>query len=129
MLTPLAIDPAHPFPSFPTTAFAGAGAAPAVRQSILNALLPFAVDAGTVHPPAGRGFALHQLENTITVPARLFPGYELLGWRLRLTRDGDIEIEEEAGDLVRYFESALKRRQPIGISSRSEACRPISSAW
>ena len=114
VLTPQAIDPAHPFPFIPNKGFS---LILELRRTsddeILRALLmlPSMLPRFTRLP--GRTARYISLEDTIRLFFdQLFPGYELLGdGAFRVIRDSDIEIEEEAEDLVRYYQSAIKRRR------------------
>ncbi len=126
VLTPLAIDPVHPFPFIANKDFSlvlklkrkGDG-------KVMNALLPIPHQVGRfVRLPAsdqeqasdseaGLKIRFIMLEQVLALfIQKLFPRYRIVAkGSFRLLRDSDIEIEDEAEDLVRFFESALKRRR------------------
>ncbi len=117
LLSPMAIDPAHPFPFIASGGFAlalslqneGSGKG-------LDIILPVPAQIKRFHrlePKKLDRFRFILLEDILGLFIKnIFPGYVLKGrFSFRLLRDSDLELEEEAEDLVREFETALKRRR------------------
>ena len=115
VITPQAIDPAHPFPFIPN---AGMGimlsltritdGAPMMEMVVIPPALPRFIRVG-----GGDGAVYISIEDAIWRNAELiFPGFMVEGHGVfRVLRDSDIEIEEEAEDLVRSFRTAIQQRR------------------
>ncbi len=114
ILTPQALDPSHPFPFIPNLGismvmdFERRSDKRVVRELLM---LPLS-SKRFVRLPGDKADYI-SLDNIILAfTDLLFPGHDLLGYgNFRVIRDSDLEVEEEAEDLVRYFKSAIKRRR------------------
>jgi polyphosphate kinase len=114
VLTPIAIDPAHPFPFVPNRALAMVVELRRKDESQINALvlIPERVERLIRLPGESGRFVLIEDALLAVGLSELFPGMKRLGYGVfRALRDSDIEIEEKAQDLVAMFETALKRRR------------------
>ncbi len=112
VLTPQAIDPAHPFPFIPNQGLSLIFELKKGRASVRELVMaPSSLPRFVRIPgPGARYIALETLIRRKT--DYLFPKYVVVrGGAFRIIRDSDIEIEEEAEDLVRYFRTAIKRRR------------------
>ena len=116
MLSPLAVDPAHPFPFIPNAGFCLALGLERPADGLRRkAILPVPQQIARFIPlpaPAGVLRFLPLEELLLDQLGALFPGYRArTSCAFRVLRDSDMEVEEEAEDLVREFEVALKRRR------------------
>jgi polyphosphate kinase len=114
LLTPLAIDPAHPFPFIANKGLALVMQLCARKDKrTLQALIPVPPQVERFVRLPGETIRFIPVEDVVFLHLdRLFPGYDLrASGRFRLLRDSELEVEEEAEDLVRVFESAIKRRK------------------
>jgi polyphosphate kinase len=116
VLTPQAIDPVHPFPFIPSGGFSlvftlqrGRSKDTVTELLMIPSMLPRFVAL----PRHGREFRFIAIEAAIEAHLELvFPGFKMVAsGAFRVLRDSDIEVDEEAEDLVRYFRSAIQRRR------------------
>ena len=114
ILTPQALDPAHPFPFIPNEGLSIVFDLQRLsdKQPIRELVMIPARLSRFVRIPGepARYMALEAVVRRFS--GDLFPGYKVReSGVFRIIRDSDIEIEEEAEDLVRHFRSAIKRRR------------------
>jgi len=114
VLTPLAVDPAHPFPFLPNFGFSMVLQLHRKADNVSQrALVPLPARLARFIALPGAASRYVPLELLVRLNLhRLFPGFDVVGdGAFRIVRDSEIEIDDEASDLVRVFESALKRRR------------------
>lgn len=119
VLTPIAVDPAHPFPFIPNFGFTLAFLLQRPNSSErMTALLrvPTNLDRFVALPSSLVSERRIELVTIDTIVGlffdQLFPGYDIVGsGGFRVIRDSEIEIDDEAEDLVVEFETALRQRR------------------
>lgn len=114
LITPQAIDPSHPFPF---VASGGMGVLfrlkrPKRKGELVEMVLIPSGAPRFVRIPGDKAIYV-AIEQLVTSFAdQLFPGFRILGDGIfRVLRDSDIEVDDEAEDLVRYFRTAIQRRR------------------
>lgn len=114
ILTPLAIDPAHPFPFIPNLGLALIAHLKRSEDSrLLDVVVPIPQHIPRFIRLPGDSVRFINISQVIaTYMSRLFPGYGIVSrGQVRCIRDSDIELQEESEDLVRTYESAIRRRR------------------
>lgn len=124
VLSPIAIDPAHPFPFLHNLGVAVLAQLKkrgnveeehhhTGQPAIKRAVIPLPAKIGRFVKIPGKKSRFIQLEEVIRLfEDQLFPDAEIRRFGvIHLIRDSDLEIEEEADDLVSHFETAVKRRK------------------
>jgi len=122
ILTPMALDPAHPFPFVPNLGFGLAlSLKPKSKKASMGAPLRALITVPANVPrflrlaksSGGKTHTYVSLEDALAhFAADFFPDHKVTGSGLfRITRDSDIEVDEKAEDLVLHFENLLKKRR------------------
>ena len=116
VLTPQAIDPSHPFPFIPNRGFTMVFSLQRGRRAerVTELLMiPTTLPRFIALPAAGKTIRFIAIEAVVTAHFDiLFPGFtKVADGAFRVLRDSDIEVDDEAEDLVRYFRSAIQRRR------------------
>ncbi len=116
VLTPQAIDPSHPFPFIPNRGFTLVFSLERGRKrdAVTELLMiPSTLPRFIALPGASGSHRFIAIEAVIIAHFELlFPGFtKVADGAFRVLRDSDIEVDDEAEDLVRYFRSAIQRRR------------------
>jgi polyphosphate kinase len=135
ILTPLSVDPSHPFPYISNISMnLGILVVPENPEDgeqearFARVKLPLSPNVPRLIPVTGEGYCFAMLEEVMSAHIdSLFPGMRIIECQpFRITRDADIEIEEdEAGDLLKTVEQQVRNRR-FGFGVRLEIAAGMS---